>query len=500
MELSTLLALILGGFFAAPQIVAAFGSGDAENMFTAFNNAFLTTGNSTFYRASLESTSPDGNWVAALDILGAEDAYEVTGDPTYKTLVNDLLVTWLTNNEPPWTYVNFNDDIGWYTLALIRGYRMTGNSDFLTQAEYGFNFAYSRGWDTQYNGGGIWECQPSVCNPPEKDALSNDSLGKVACYIYESTHDSTYLNYCRGIYDWVWNNLYDPSTGAINFGVFTGGNVDTSTNAYNQGTWLDYASLVYEITGDSNVYNDAQKILDYAQNNLTENGIFSNDDPSLNTWADDMARGVGHFVSDNRLWDNYYSWMVDNANAILTNRRPDLGITWNAWNQPSPEDNTRTPSNYVSAVAWLWWTPVTQPDQRVGIHTITNQQTGLAIDSAGTYGNGEIVMQWALNSGLNQRWQFTQNSDTSWNIISLSTWESLDCPGGSTANNLTMIQWQPSRDDNQRWWLDIQSDGTYKIWNKQSGKALDGASSTNNGAPLIQWDWNGGAQQRWILH
>ncbi len=499
MKLSTRLALGLRVLFAAPEMAAALGSGDAANMFTAFNNAFLSTGSSTFYKTSLQNQSPDGYWVGALDNQAAEDAYDVTGDPAYKTLVNNLCETWIANNEPPWDYINYNDDVGWDTLALIRGYRITGNTDFLNIAEYGFNFAYNRGWDTQSNGGGIWECQPSACGSSEKDALSNDSLGKVACILYQSTHNTTYLNYCRGIYDWVWNHIYDPSTGAMNFGVYSSGQVDTALNAYNQGTWLDYAGLVYEITGDQNVKNDAQKVLDFAKNSLTTNGIFSNHDPSLNTWADDMARGVARFLSDNRLWGNYYSWVVANANGILANRRADIGLTWNAWDQPTPEDSGGIPSIYLSAVAWLWWTPVTLPDQRVGIHTITNQKTGLAIDSAGTFGNGAQVVQWAQNNGQNQRWQLTQNSDTSWNIINLSTWESLDCPGGSTANNITLIQWQPSRDDNQRWWVDIQSDGSYKIWNKQSGKALDGASSTQNGAPLIQWDWNGGSQQRWIL-
>ena len=60
-----------------------------------------------------------------------------------------------------------------------------------------------------------------------------------------------------------------------------------------------------------------------------------------------MARGVARFLSDNQLWDNYYSWVVDNANGILANRRPDINLTWDAWDQPSPEDNTRGPSNYV---------------------------------------------------------------------------------------------------------------------------------------------------------
>ena len=505
MKLPVPLALILGGLVAAPQLVVALGSGDANAIYDAFNNAFLTTsGSNVFYKAALNNANPDGTWAGSLNILGAVDAYEVTGDSDKKTLVNNLLTTWLNDNSPPWSWDGYNDDIGWFTLALIRGYQATGNGNFLDQAVYGFDYAFGRGWDTQYNGGGIWEENPSYAsqdkppNTPCKSALANDSLGKVACMLYQSTHDGTYLDNCQQIYDWVWNHLYDASTGQIKTCIYENGTVDTSSAAYNQGTWLDFANLLYKITGNGNIYNDAQKSINYGRNSLTVNGIFSNSAGYLNTWADEMARGVGNFVRDNRLWDTYYSWMVQNANSILAHRRSDLGITWNAWDQATPIDNTLNANQFVSAVAWLQYTPATQPDSRGGIHYITNQETGLAIDSVGIYGNGQSVEQWALNNGLNQRWQFTQNSDTSWNIISLSTWEALDCGGGST-DGQTMIQWQPNRNVNQRWWVDEQSDGSYKIWNQGNSMSLDGASSTNDGAPLIQWDWNGGSQQRWIL-
>ena len=499
MKPSVVLAQVLGGLLASPRMAFALESGDAATMFDAFNNVFLqTSGNTQYYTSSIGSTSADGNWAASLDILMAEDAYEVTGDDDTKQLVGNLMTTWLESFGPPWDYVVFNDDLGWDTLALIRAYSFTQNASFLGAAEYGFNFAFNRGWDTVYNGGGIWESQPSDPSQGEKDALSNDSLGKVACLLYQNTHDPQYLTKCQQIYDWVWNHLYNSATGQINFGVYADGTVDTSSAAYNQGTWLDFASLLYQNTLDANVYNDAVKILNYGMNSLTVNGIFTNDQSNLNTWADDFARGLGHFVGDNRLWGDYYNWMVENANAILTNRRSDLGITWNAWDTPTDSNNHIT-NWFVSAVAWLQYTPVNMPDNRGGIHTIVNQLTGLAIDSAGIWGNGSDAVQWQQTGSINQHWRLTQNSDTSWNIINLSTWEALDCPGGGTDNNLTMIQWQPTRNTNQRWWVDEQSDGSYKIWNQASQKALDGASSTDNGAVLIQWDWNGGSQQRWLL-
>ena len=50
-----------------------------------------------------------------------------------------------------------NDDIGWFTLALIRGYQTTDTEDFLEQVEYGFDYVFERGWNAEYKSGGIWE-------------------------------------------------------------------------------------------------------------------------------------------------------------------------------------------------------------------------------------------------------------------------------------------------------------------------------------------------------
>ena len=488
------------------MMALALGQSDAETMYSAFNDVFLSrSGGDVFYKSAVNNADRDGTWAGSLDILGAEDAYERTGDPEKKALVNDLLTTWLKYNPMPWSWDGWNDDIDWFSLALIRGYQMTGNRAFLDAAKYGFDFAFGRGWDTQHNDGGIWEEQPEDSAreaPPRqatKEALSNDSLGKVACLIYQSTHHETYSEKCQQIYAWVLANLYNSQTGQINTGIDQNGKVDTGAAAYNQGTFLDFANLLYEITGNTSFYDDAKKALEYARESLTLDGVFSNAAGYLNTWADEMARGVGHFVRDNRLWSAYYSWMVQNANAILKNRRSDLGITWNAWAQQTPTDSSLKANNFVSGVAWLQFTPATQPNEIGGIHVITNQRTGLAIDSAGKYGSGAPVVQWGQNDGLNQRWLLTQNSDESWNVMNLATWEAIDCPGGSDNDNLTIIQWPSSRELNQRWSFDRHDDGSYKIENVASAKVLDGAGGTDNGTPLAQFKWSNLAQQRWIL-
>ncbi|KAL8994765.1 MAG: hypothetical protein Q9169_005349 [Polycauliona sp. 2 TL-2023] len=504
-----LLILIAIASFPVSQ---ALDQGDAETTYEAFNDAFLTrSGKEAFYKEALNSKNQTGTWAGSLNILGTQDAYERTGDPEKKTLINELLTTWLKDTPTPWDWDGWNDDIGWFSLALVRGYQTTGTQAFLDAAKYGFDYAFERGWDTKYNDGGIWEEQPEYIAraPPPKDgeprkeatkeALANDSLGKTACIIYQVTHDAKYLQRAQQIYAWVSETLFNHETGQINTGIHMNGTVNTATAVYNQGTFLDYANLLWLITGNRQYYNDAKLALDFGRNELTTNGVFSNDAGYLNTWADEFARGAGHFVRDNSLWTDYHAWMKQNAESILENRRSDLGITWNAWDKSTPSDDTKISNQFVSAMAWMQFTPATIPSEIGGIHVIVNQQTGLAIDSAGIYKDGEAVVQWGLNDGQNQRWLLTQNSDESWNIINLATWKSLDCPGGSDKDGLEMVLWTADRDGNQRWGIERQGDGTYKIENQASRKVLDGAGGAENGTQLVQQGGSGSEQQRWVL-
>ncbi|KAF9894884.1 hypothetical protein FE257_004505 [Aspergillus nanangensis] len=481
----------LGGMAVILPVVVALQASDADTMFNAWNNALLSSnGNTVFYKAALNSQDMDQTWTGSLDIMGAEDAYERTGDGNTKTLVNNLLNTWLDKTPPPWSWDGWNDDIGWFTLALIRGYQITGTQRFLDQAKYGFDYAYGRGWDTQYNGGGIWEENPEyISGEPHKEALSTNSLGKVACLIYQSTGDQSYMDKCRGIYDWSWNHLFDSTTGAMHTGIHIDGTVDTSVSAYNQGTWLDYANLVHKITGDTNVYNDAKRSIDYARASVTQSGIFTGGS-NYNTWADEMARGVGNFVSDNGLWDEYYDWMVQNADAILQHRRTDIGLTWNAWDQQTPNDNSLIANKFVSAVAWLQYTPASKPTRVRGIHVVTNEHTGLALD---TDHNDKSVHQVAKRGDQTQRWSFTQNSDDSWNIISLATWQAVEASETGT----DIVQSPPTRNEIQRWVIDEQEGGTYKIWNKATGQVLGGLlSSTSDTGPHER---RSASHQHWII-
>jgi hypothetical protein len=109
---------------------------------------------------------------------------------------------------------------------------------------------------------------------------------------------------------------------------------------------------MHNITRNSNYLRDAQRAADYVRNNMTTNGIISHTGEWLCTWAAEYARGLGHLCKANNLWATYGDWMIQNANAIWSNRRPDYNICWNGWDQNTPYDNDASPTKLVSALAW----------------------------------------------------------------------------------------------------------------------------------------------------
>jgi hypothetical protein len=208
----------------------------ADTAIDAFNKAYLIQTNGlTYYASSLTNRGPDGTWTMCLDIQGEEDAYERTQSPQQRQLINSLLTTFLIQTPPPWSWDGWNDDIGWFSLALVRGYQMTGNANFLNAAEYGFNFAFTRGWDTNYNSGGIWEEQPANdSGAPGKNPLACDSLLQTVCMLYQSTSNAVYLAQAEQIYSWVRTNLFDTNTGLV-YGSLSGAIIGTAGSWDNSG-------------------------------------------------------------------------------------------------------------------------------------------------------------------------------------------------------------------------------------------------------------------------
>ncbi len=219
-------ALAVAGMFSSTTAAKAAALPAPGTVFQDWNNAFLIQNGSgsygsygtagTYYTDHYKSTGTEraGTWIAGLDIAVAEDDYERTHSPADRTLVNNLVTTFLNDDGTTWTsWDGWNDDIGWMLNATLRGYQITGNTAWLNMAETQWNKAYNRGWTSA--GGGIWENDTDY----SKCALSNDPFVWEGVSLYQITGDSSYLTKAEAIYNWVRHpgHLHWPVNGCIAF-------------------------------------------------------------------------------------------------------------------------------------------------------------------------------------------------------------------------------------------------------------------------------------------
>jgi hypothetical protein len=331
---------------------------DATTAYNAFNSTFLnSSGNG--YKSSIgaSGTSYDYFWAQAEDIELVEDRYEHTGSTTEKNLINTLCNKFVASYSDTWIASDtWNDDLGRSAGMLARAYIITGTSSFLTKSKYCFDTAYQRGWDTTSNGGGIWE-QMGVSNP-RKEALSTLSCGYAAAVIYMATGSQGYRSHAGDIYAWARTHLFNPSTGQVYNAVYPDGTIDTASTTSNQGSMIDYARLLYKInSSDSDYFNDATASVVYTKANHTDSNGF------IDSCAAQFARGMGHFVVDNNLWNttfgsgtSYYTWMYNNCNTGWGHRRTDYNVTWNKIDQQTAVNNTDEPYDYEGVPVLLQYT------------------------------------------------------------------------------------------------------------------------------------------------
>jgi Glycosyl hydrolase family 76 len=230
----TATAVILSGLIASTEAKAQ----NAAAAYSAYNSAFLVT-SGPYYSTTLlsQGTTEAKMYTAANDIEVAEDAYQYSHSQADQTLVVGLLNRFLVTNGTDWSYDTWNDDIGWMTNIFVRGYQLTGQANYLTEAENEWNMAYNRGWDSSL-GGGIWENQ----SKPDKEALSNDNFIFEAVQLYQLTGDSTYLTKAEAIYAWVRANLVNTTTsnnnlgepGQVNQGIKPDGSLNAGTASITQ--------------------------------------------------------------------------------------------------------------------------------------------------------------------------------------------------------------------------------------------------------------------------
>jgi predicted alpha-1,6-mannanase (GH76 family) len=465
----------------------------SDTAYNAYNAAFLyTSGTTQYYKEALNVASKDYFWRQALDIQGIEDEYWRTKNPATKTLIGNLLHTFMAQNGTTnWDWNDYNDDLCWAGLAMAKGYQITGDTAFLRMEKYAFNRLYNRGWDMT-DGGGIWW----DVNHANKSGLSNNPAADLACYIYESNPDSTvYLTKAVAIVKWLINTLVNKTTGAVSENTGGGG-----ANTYNVGSFIGAANHAHRLTGDTSLYAYAKRSVDYIIKTKFNNGVMTSGQRQ-GTSQSEFARGMGEFVRDNNMWSTYYSWMKLNADAAWKIRRTDLNLSWCNWTQQMPSDNITTSVECIGSVIMLSVTPLVPHGFTDGaLYRLAPKiNGGSALDIAST----SIGTQAEINSWNNA-------GDQKFTVVPLGTGyyrlvpgnapgTSLAVYGGSSADNTPIQISATAADSSQYWKLVDDYDGYYKLKPKCAPASCLNVTATSDGTKCVLMPESFGDNERWQL-
>jgi hypothetical protein len=512
----------------------------AADAWNAWNTAFLAHDNgNTYYSNNPITEAPldnAGGWSIALSIETAEDVYQRNHTSAQRQLVDDLMTTFLDTQgatSAKWcatTYNEYggnwedgwNDDNGWMITAVLHAYQVTGNADFLTVAQQTWDCAYTRGWDTKYAGGGIWELMDNVAptfsstGSASKCALSNDPFIIWGVVLYQITGDASYLTKAEGIYGWVHDQLFDSKTGAVaNCVNFANASDTTGTSSnddwlYNEGTFIQSAEALYRVTGNEAYYQDALLALNHRVNATSVLACTNvgNCETNGNEWAYPIVKALGAFTTFNGgVWKNYETWMQNNANAAWSERNA-LNITWNDWTAATPtptqnaSSNPLSPLNTRGAVGIWQFFPQPLDPTLTGDFELKNAASSLSLTTSTDGDGGTGVAQASFDDGGESLWTFVPTNGGYYRIQNVGSGLLLSVASNSGAAGAPIVALPvPAFAQGNEQWLPVANgDGTYSFYNLSSILALDDpAASTSAGTQFDQWFGNGTPGQSFQL-
>lgn len=190
----------------------------------------------------------------AMDVI--IDAYLRTGDKKY----SDMFPQWYEGvKKCNWADRNgykgeYYDDTAWIALTILRLYDATKDEKYLATAKELWTYLQGA-WDP-VNGGLNWR----TTDGNSKNSCTMGPATILGARLYKITKDQTDLDWTKKIFDWEYNNLYNPATGAVYDNYNTAKmELSTMTLSYNQGTFGGAAYELYKLTSDQSYLNAARK-------------------------------------------------------------------------------------------------------------------------------------------------------------------------------------------------------------------------------------------------
>jgi predicted alpha-1,6-mannanase (GH76 family) len=272
-----------------------------------------------------------GWWNAASALTAVIRYMRYTGDRSY---LENIETTFAAAQLEHAGFINgYFDDNGWWALAWIAAYDLTGESRYLSAART--IFAHNQGgWDSTCSGGLWWNQEREY-----KNAITNELLLALAARLHQRTPgDQDYRAWALRAWEWLSASGLIGGSGLVNDGLTAAcANNGGTTWTYNQGVILGGLAALYQITDDRAYLREGEIIADAALTALTDPaGILT--EPCEPFGCDgDQTQFKGIFVrylhEFCRLSDRpaYRAFILANADSVWDNARnaaDQFGLRW----------------------------------------------------------------------------------------------------------------------------------------------------------------------------
>jgi predicted alpha-1,6-mannanase (GH76 family) len=213
------------------------------------------------------STGLIGNswWQAAVALSTLETFQETTGFAGYRGAIS----TAFRDHRHGSFEDAYNDDTGWWGLAWLQAYTMSGYKPYLMMAETDADYIH-QSWD-QTCGGGVWWSTARKY----KNAIANELFLELTASLHNAIPgDSKYLNWANAEWNWFAGSGMINKSDVINDGLTAHcANNHLNTWTYNQGVLLAGLAQLYKATNNRALLSTAEGIGQAAIRHLTIGGV-----------------------------------------------------------------------------------------------------------------------------------------------------------------------------------------------------------------------------------
>jgi predicted alpha-1,6-mannanase (GH76 family) len=227
----------------------------------------------------------------------------------------------------------YYDDDGWWALAWISAYDLTGEVKYLDMAR-GLFGGMAAGWDDAC-GGGLWWTRRKTY----KNAIPNELFLLIAGRLHQRTAGG-YLDWALREWQWFSSSGMIGPAGLVNDGLTADcANNGRTTWTYNQGVIIGGLAVLYEISGDDAYLGQAETIAAAALRDLTVPPGILTEPGERETGRRDRDRPQFKGIFVRHLYElyrhrpraGYRDFILANATSLWRNsrnRRNQVGLAW----------------------------------------------------------------------------------------------------------------------------------------------------------------------------